>query len=208
MTLEARNDLFMCKTFPSSLTGVALEWFKNRPCKSISNFETLCIAFLAQYCGNKKQKKAIASLFTIQQIKGKAYKPFSLGSIWNPRACRITTKIAMVQGTCFHSSLVKKTLANMSELNSRAQNYIRLEENEMTMQQRATLVTVKIRPKKHLSTSRAQREPPSIEGRALEKKSQIIEKVTPFKVTLARLYQETKGRNIFQIPPPIRQPME
>ncbi|XP_059631003.1 uncharacterized protein LOC132273914 [Cornus florida] len=27
-------------------------------------------------------------------------------------------------------------------------------------------------------------------------------------VTLARLYQETKARNIFQIPPPIRQPME
>ncbi|XP_059635540.1 uncharacterized protein LOC132277713 [Cornus florida] len=114
----------------------------------------------------------------------------------------------MVQGSRFHSSLVKKTPANMSKLNSKAQNYIRLEENEVTKQQMATMVTVESRPKERPSTSRAQREPLSIEGRALEKNSRTTEKITPLKVTRARLYQETKGRNIFQIPPPIRQPME
>ncbi|XP_059627766.1 uncharacterized protein LOC132270609 [Cornus florida] len=117
-------------------------------------------------------------------------------------------QIAMVQGSHFHSSLVKKTPTNMSKLNSRAQNYIRLEENEVTRQQRATLVTVENRPKERSSTPGAHRKPPTIEGRAPEKKSRTTERVTPLKVTLARLYHETKARNIFQIPPPIKQPME
>ncbi|XP_059650272.1 uncharacterized protein LOC132296043 [Cornus florida] len=101
-------------------------------------------------------------------------------------------KIAMVQGSRFHSSLVKKTPTNMSELNSRAQNYIRLEENEVTRQQKATLVTMESRPKERPSTSRVHREPLSIEERAPEKKSRTAERTTPLKVTLARLYQETK----------------
>ncbi|XP_059629558.1 uncharacterized protein LOC132272419 [Cornus florida] len=117
-------------------------------------------------------------------------------------------KIGMVQGSRFHYFLEKKTPTNMSKLNSRAQNYIRLEENEVTRQQRATLVTVENWQKERSSTPRAHQEPPAIEGRAPEKKSRTAKRVTPLKVTLARLYQETKARNIFQIPPPIRQPIE
>ncbi|XP_059627573.1 uncharacterized protein LOC132270409 [Cornus florida] len=49
------------------------------------------------------------------------------------------------------------------------------------------LVTVKNQSKECPSTARAQREPPSIEERAPEKKSRTAEKVTPLKVTLARL---------------------
>ncbi|XP_059671027.1 uncharacterized protein LOC132316568 [Cornus florida] len=175
MTLETHNDPFICKIFPSSLTGVALEWFKNCPCKSILNFETLCIAFLAQYCRNKKQKKTIANPFMIWQMKGEGLQAFltqfNMESLGIPDCNQDTAieafKIAMVQGSHFHSSL-----------------------------------------KKSPSRSRAHREPSSIEGRTLEKKSRIAEKVTPLKVTLVRLYQEAKDRNIFQIPPLIRQPME
>ncbi|XP_059638946.1 uncharacterized protein LOC132281238 [Cornus florida] len=59
--------------FTTSLTGAALEWFKNRPHKSIPDYVTLCTMFLAQYCRNKKQKKSIASLFTITQVTGGEY---------------------------------------------------------------------------------------------------------------------------------------
>ncbi|XP_059664133.1 uncharacterized protein LOC132309889 [Cornus florida] len=70
MALDDRNNPWMCKVFPTSLTGAALEWFRNRPHKSILDYVTLCTMFLAQYCGNKKQKKSIASLFTVRQKKG------------------------------------------------------------------------------------------------------------------------------------------
>ncbi|XP_059663856.1 uncharacterized protein LOC132309581 [Cornus florida] len=218
MTLEAHNDLFMCKIFPSSLTGVAPEWFKNCPCKSIPNFESLCVAFLASTVEirSRKKKKTIASLFTIRQMKGEGLQTFltrfNMESSGIPDCNQNTAieafKIAMVQGSHFHSFLVKKTPTNMSELNSRAQNYIRLKENKVTRQQRVTLVTVENRPKERSNTSRVYREPPAIEGRAPKKNSRMVERIIPLKVTLARLNQETKARNIFQIPPPIRQPME
>ncbi|XP_059659078.1 uncharacterized protein LOC132305454 [Cornus florida] len=61
MALDDRNDPWMCRVFPTSLTGAALEWFRNKPHKSTPDYVTLCTMFLTQYCGNKKQKKSIAS---------------------------------------------------------------------------------------------------------------------------------------------------
>ncbi|XP_059654469.1 uncharacterized protein LOC132301211 [Cornus florida] len=76
MALDDRNDPWMCRVFPTSLTGAALEWFRNRPHKSIPDYVTLCTMFLAQYCGNKKQKKSIASLFTVRQKRGETLQDF------------------------------------------------------------------------------------------------------------------------------------
>ncbi|XP_059639062.1 uncharacterized protein LOC132281369 [Cornus florida] len=70
MALDDRNDPWMCRVFPTSLTGAALEWLRNRPHKSIPDYVTLCTIFLAQYYVNKKQKKSIASLFTVRQKRG------------------------------------------------------------------------------------------------------------------------------------------
>ncbi|XP_059623038.1 uncharacterized protein LOC132266202 [Cornus florida] len=76
MALDDRNDPWMCRVFPTSLTGAELEWFRNRPHKSIPDYVTLCTMFLAQYCGNKKQKKSIASLFTVRQKRGETLQDF------------------------------------------------------------------------------------------------------------------------------------
>ncbi|XP_059629671.1 uncharacterized protein LOC132272563 [Cornus florida] len=137
MALDDHNDPFMCKVFPTSLTGAALEWFRNRPHKSIPDYETLCTMFLAQYCENKKQKKSITSLFTIRQNKGKTLQDFL--SRFNMEASKIadcypataikTFKIVIIQGTKFHTSLVKYSPQDIQTLIARAQIYIRLEEN-------------------------------------------------------------------------------
>ncbi|XP_059630189.1 uncharacterized protein LOC132273187 [Cornus florida] len=140
----------MCRVFPTSLTGAALEWFRSRPHKSIPDYVTLCTIFLAQYCGNKKQKKSIASLFTVRQKRGETLQDFL--SRFNIEASEIadchpattieTCKLAMIQGTKFHTSLVKYSLPDIQTLNVRAQIYIRLEENIAHRVQHATLVTV------------------------------------------------------------------
>ncbi|XP_059658507.1 uncharacterized protein LOC132304808 [Cornus florida] len=82
MALDDRNDPWMCRVFPTSLTGAALEWFRNRPHKSIPNYVTLYTMFLAQYCGNKKQKKSIASLFTVRQKRGETCRISYQDSTW------------------------------------------------------------------------------------------------------------------------------
>ncbi|XP_059654652.1 uncharacterized protein LOC132301417 [Cornus florida] len=165
MALDNHNDAFMCKVFRTSLTGAALEWFKNRPHKFVPNYETLCAMFLAQYCGNKKHKKSIASLFTIRQKRGETLQDFL--SRFNMEALEIadchletaieTFKIGMIQGTKFHTSFVKYSPLDMQTLNDMAQVYIRLEENVTYRAQHATLVTVENKPREKVSSSKSQR---------------------------------------------------
>ncbi|XP_059654778.1 uncharacterized protein LOC132301552 [Cornus florida] len=163
MALDDHNNPWMCKVFPTSLTRAALEWFINRPHKFIPDYETLCIMFLVQYCGNKKQKNSIARLFTIRQKKGEILQDFL--SRFNKESSKIadchpttsieTFKLAMIQGTKFHTSLVKYSPPDMQTLNASAQIYIRLEENVAHRVQHATLVTVENKPQERVSNSKS-----------------------------------------------------
>ncbi|XP_059664131.1 uncharacterized protein LOC132309887 [Cornus florida] len=165
MALDNHNNAFMCKVFPTSLTGAALEWFKNRPYKSIPNYETLCAMFLAQYCGNKKQKKTIFMYFTIRQKRGETLQDYlsrfnmEASEIANchPEAAIETFNISMIQGTKFHTSLVKYSPPDMQTLNARAQVYIRLEKNAAHRAQHATLVTVENKLREKASSAKSQR---------------------------------------------------
>ncbi|XP_059671105.1 uncharacterized protein LOC132316649 [Cornus florida] len=175
MALDDRNDPWMCIVFLTNLTGAALKWFKNRPHKSIPDYVTLCTMFLAQYCGNKKQKKSNASLFT---------------------------------GTKFHTSLVKYSPPDMQTLNSRAQIYIRLEENVAHRAQHATLVTVENKPQERIPNSKILKSQHASTPitQAPEKRQRIEEGFTPLRTTLARLFQENKIK--FTAPQPMKQPLE
>ncbi|XP_059663776.1 uncharacterized protein LOC132309488 [Cornus florida] len=159
----------------------ALEWFRNRPHKSILDYVTLCTIFLAQYYGNKKQKKSIASLFTVRQKKGETLQDFL--SRFNIEASEIadchpataieTFKLTMIQGMKFHTSLVKYSPPDMQSLNARAQIYIRLEENIAHRAQHATLVTVENKPRERVPTPKIQKSQHSSTPitQALEKRS-------------------------------------
>ncbi|XP_059639732.1 uncharacterized protein LOC132282126 [Cornus florida] len=211
MALDDHNDPWMCKVFPTSLTGAMLEWFRNRPHKSIPDYENLCTMFLAQYCGNKKQKKSIASLFTIRQKKGKTLQDFlsrfnmeaSEIADYHPATAIETFKLAMIQGTKFHTSLIKYSPPNMQTLNARAQIYIQLEENIAHQTQHVTLVTVENKPRKRVSNSKSQKNQhastPIIQ--VPEKRQRTEERFTPLRTTLAWLFQENKMK--FAAPQPI-----
>ncbi|XP_059626386.1 uncharacterized protein LOC132269262 [Cornus florida] len=216
MALDDCNDPWMCRVFPTSLIGAALEWFRNRPHKSIPDYVTLCTMFLAQYCGYKKQKKSIASLFTVRQKRGETLQDFL--SRFNMEASEIvdchpvtaieTFKLAMIQGTKFYTSLVKYSPPNMQTFNARAQIYIRLEENLAHRVQHATLVTVENKPRERvpiLKIQKSQRSSMPI-TQAPEKRQRVEEGFTPLRTTLARLFQENKMK--FITPQPIKQPLE
>ncbi|XP_059669523.1 uncharacterized protein LOC132314716 [Cornus florida] len=206
----------MCKVFPTSLTGAELELFRNRPHKSILDYETLCAIFLTHYCGNKKQKKSIASLFTIRQKKGETLEDFL--SRFNMEASEIadchlataieTFKLAMIQGTKFHTSLVKYSPPDMQTLNARAQIYIRLEENMAHRAQHATLIMVENKPQEKVLSSKSRRsQHTSAPAIQIPKKGQRTEeRITPLRTTLVRLFQENKMK--FAAPQPIRQALE
>ncbi|XP_059626963.1 uncharacterized protein LOC132269725 [Cornus florida] len=216
MALDDRNDPWMCRVFPTSLTGAALEWFRNRLHKSIPDYVTLCTMFLAQYCRNKKQKKSIASLFTVRQKRGETLQDFL--SRFNIEASEIadchpataieTFKLAMIQGTKFHTSLVKYSPPDMQTLNVRAQIYIQLEENIAHRAQHATLVTVENKPRERVPIPKIQKSQRflTLITQAPEKRQRVEEGFTPLRTTLVRLFQENKMK--FITPQPIKQPLE
>ena len=49
MTLNASNDLLLCKVFPASLRGPMLAWFHKLPRYSINSFNELWVVFISQY---------------------------------------------------------------------------------------------------------------------------------------------------------------
>ena len=62
MTLNADNDLLLCKVFQASLRGPDLTWFHKLPRSSINTFNELWRAFISQHMCSMRQKRNISSL--------------------------------------------------------------------------------------------------------------------------------------------------
>lgn len=66
MALYEHDDALMCRIFPSSLDGPALNWYCSLPSNSIHSFIDICSAFIAQYSTYRDMKKGSDYLFTVQ----------------------------------------------------------------------------------------------------------------------------------------------
>lgn len=66
MALYEHEDALMCRIFPSSLDGPALNWYHGLPSSSIHSFAEICLAFIAQYSTYRDMKKGSNYLFTVQ----------------------------------------------------------------------------------------------------------------------------------------------
>ena len=76
MTLNAGNDLLLCKVFPTSLQGPALAWFHKLPQHSVNTFYELLKAFISQYLCSVCQKRNISSLQTILKHEEESIQDF------------------------------------------------------------------------------------------------------------------------------------
>ena len=66
MVVYSRNDLFMGLTIPSSLKGVASDWFYSLLLRALHNFKEIIEAFLTQYASHREAKKNNYHLFTVK----------------------------------------------------------------------------------------------------------------------------------------------
>ncbi|XP_059670982.1 uncharacterized protein LOC132316525 [Cornus florida] len=191
MALNTENDPLMCKVLPTSLTGPALNWFKNLARGSVESFQNSCDRFISQY-GNKQPVKDISSLFTMKQLEGKRLQTFltrfniekSMVIECHPSMVVQAFKLAMNRGTPFHTNLVVNTPTTMDELNQRADCFVHLEEEEATNARKTSMVTTeeKTRTKIRQNQVAPQRPTPwKAEKRPREEKS-----ITPLKVSLVR----------------------
>ncbi|XP_059668776.1 uncharacterized protein LOC132313853 [Cornus florida] len=113
-------------------------------------------------------------------------------------------KLATNRGTPFHTSLVVNMPKAMDELNERADEFVRLEEEEAANARKTSIISTEEKSKAKIWHKQAfsQRQT----SWKVEKRPREEELVTPLKFTLARLFQENKDK--FHSPLPIRQPLE
>ncbi|RDX76750.1 hypothetical protein CR513_43233, partial [Mucuna pruriens] len=103
VNLYTNDNAILCRVFPKSLKGIALNWYTRLPPNSIDSFETLVEKFGAQY----------ATTIKIRNLSPEV----TLHSV-------ITT----LKPGLFSNSLCKKPLASMDKLRARASRYIQMEE--------------------------------------------------------------------------------
>ncbi|XP_059664112.1 uncharacterized protein LOC132309868 [Cornus florida] len=164
MALNTENDSLMCKCFPTSLAGPALNWFKNLPRGSIDSFRSLCDRFISQYYGNKCPAKDVSSLFTMQQHENERLQAFhtrfnltkSMVIECHPSTAVQAFKLAMIRGTPFHTSLVVNMPQTMDELNERADGFVHLEEEEAANARKTSIISTKEKSKAKIRNLRRQ----------------------------------------------------
>ncbi|XP_026384547.1 uncharacterized protein LOC113280108 [Papaver somniferum] len=61
------NDAVLCKYFPASLTGEALQWFEGFPIGTIRSFHHLQNIFLGKYISNNMLRPGIEKVFSLRR---------------------------------------------------------------------------------------------------------------------------------------------
>ncbi|XP_059644771.1 uncharacterized protein LOC132286452 [Cornus florida] len=160
---------------------------------SIASFQDLCDKFISQYYGNKRPAKDISSLFTMKQHEDERLQAFltrfnlvkSMVMECHPSTAIQVFKLAMNRGTPFHTSLVVNTPKTIDELNERADDFVRLEEEEAANARKTSIISTKEKSKAKIRQKQAQ--PHCQTSWKAEKRPREEEAITPLRVTLARL---------------------
>ena len=72
--LQQPPEEILCRSFPTTLKGVAREWFMKLPTSSIDSFEQLGNAFLQHFVGGQHPKRLADHLLTIKQGEKKTLR--------------------------------------------------------------------------------------------------------------------------------------
>ncbi|RDY08521.1 hypothetical protein CR513_07244, partial [Mucuna pruriens] len=60
---SVRNNAISCKFFPSTLRGVAMQWFVGLLPKTIHTFNDLAVVFVSQFATNRAKRLEVTNLF-------------------------------------------------------------------------------------------------------------------------------------------------
>nr|KYP71811.1 hypothetical protein KK1_011084 [Cajanus cajan] len=67
VNLYTNNDAILCRVFPTSLKGAALNWYTQLPAESIDSFNTLVRRFTVQYATSRPHLVTLAALASLRQ---------------------------------------------------------------------------------------------------------------------------------------------
>ncbi|XP_022846370.1 uncharacterized protein LOC111369123 [Olea europaea var. sylvestris] len=135
MNLQVALVQVMCKAFPQTLTNAARDWSSTLEPNSIASFSDLADKFLAFFASSKRIRKTAASLVQLRQGPTETLRGFI--TRFNKERLQIpdlhiTAAISAltyaVRCEAFKMSLSKIPLQTVTELPTRAEKYINMEE--------------------------------------------------------------------------------
>ncbi|XP_031267370.1 uncharacterized protein LOC116125798 [Pistacia vera] len=129
----------MCKSFGSSLSSPALQWYTNLPNDSIDSFAQLTDNFVEQFASSKKLEKLSVNLYRVHQRREELLREYV--SRFNKEeisiiSCNLETTVdAFKNGLLLDGELYKELTklgcTTMKDVLARATIQIRWEEDEM-----------------------------------------------------------------------------
>ncbi|XP_022846202.1 uncharacterized protein LOC111368941 [Olea europaea var. sylvestris] len=135
MNLQVAPDAVMCKAFPQTLRNAARDWFSTLEPNPITSFSDLADKFSAFFASNKRTRKTAASLMQMRQEPNETLRSFM--TRFNKERLQIpdlhiTAVVSAltyaIKCEAFKMSLSKTPSKSVTELLTRAEKYINMEE--------------------------------------------------------------------------------
>ncbi|XP_022893948.1 uncharacterized protein LOC111408418 [Olea europaea var. sylvestris] len=135
MNLQVAPDQVMCKAFPQTLTNAARDWFSTLESNSTTSFSDLADKFSAFFASSKRIRKTAASLMHLRQGQNETLRDFM--TRFNKERLQIpdlhiTAAVSAltyaIKCEAFKMSLSKTPSKTVTELLTRAEKYINMEE--------------------------------------------------------------------------------
>ena len=76
MVIHSKNEVLMCKVFPSSLGPVAMRWFNDLKTNSIDSYKQLIQAFGSCFITNTRVPQPLSSLLSLSMREGETLKAY------------------------------------------------------------------------------------------------------------------------------------
>ena len=81
MAVHSKNEVLMCKVFPSSLGPTAMRWFNGLKANSVDSNKQLTQAFGFHFVTNSRAPQTLSALLSLFMCDGETLKTYS-GRYW------------------------------------------------------------------------------------------------------------------------------
>ena len=138
MAIHSRNEVLMCKVFPSSLKSIAMRWFDGLEEGSIGPYEELTRAFRARFMMCSMVPRPLDSLLSMAMREGETLKTYSnrywemfneIDGDFEDMAIRTFT-VGLLKEHDLRKSLTMKPAKSMHQLMDRINEHKQVEEDQ------------------------------------------------------------------------------
>ena len=139
MVVHSKNEVLICKVFPSSLGPVAMRWFNGLKTNSIDLYRQLTQAFGSHFVTNSRAPRPLSALLSLSMHDGETLKAY-LDRYWEmynemddnfDNVAINTFKNSLLTEHDLRKSLTGKPATSMRQLMDRIDKYKRVEEDQL-----------------------------------------------------------------------------